>query len=195
MRVCLAPASVPADYDQSCVALARNGSYVLALAYKQLPVSTSVGEVGAWERAAAERDLNLLGFMTFDNFVKVGEDEGCCVDLRFWFYFGYVVMLHVNVTAAAAGRLSRCVLCPQAGRHRSSYDNWRLPSHRCTQPPPALHAPVPDMCSGVSGRFMSLEKCAWVSNHSKPRPPGSYWLTSQQYPLPLQTRLQQRSPG
>ncbi len=72
MRVCLAPASVPADYDQSCVALARNGSYVLALAYKQLPVSTSVGEVGAWGRAVAERDLNLLGFMTFDNFVKVG---------------------------------------------------------------------------------------------------------------------------
>jgi magnesium-transporting ATPase (P-type) len=84
MRSCLATGSVPVDYDESCASLARNGSYVLALACRQLPSATSNGEVEGWERAAAECELKLLGFMTFDNFVKVMGGE-CCGGFRFWF--------------------------------------------------------------------------------------------------------------
>ena len=71
MRQCLGTRGAPSDYDKTVAALSRNGSYVLALAFKVLPVGVGLGDLGAWDRSNVERDLTLLGFMTFDNFVKV----------------------------------------------------------------------------------------------------------------------------
>jgi magnesium-transporting ATPase (P-type) len=73
VRSCLGTRGAPSDYDKTCAALSRNGSYVLALAFKELPVGIGLGDLGAWDRSNVERDLTLLGFMTFDNFVKVSE--------------------------------------------------------------------------------------------------------------------------
>ena len=72
VRACVRQGGLPADYDESCANLARNGCYVLALARKQLPPGIGVEDVGGWDRAAVECDLGLVGVMTFDNFVKVG---------------------------------------------------------------------------------------------------------------------------
>ena len=84
MRSCLGTRA-PSDYDKTCAALSRNGSYVLALAYKELPVGIGLGDVGALDRSNVERDLTLLGFMTFDNFVKVRAEMllNCMIQHKF----------------------------------------------------------------------------------------------------------------
>jgi len=72
VRACVRAGGLPADYDESCANLARNGCYVLALARKLLPPGTGAGDVGGWDRAGVECDLSVVGVMTFDNCVKVG---------------------------------------------------------------------------------------------------------------------------
>ena len=71
LRSRLATGSLPDDYDDTCASLARNGSYVLALAYKDVDPATKMIDVAAWDRDTVECDLKLLGCLTFDNFVKV----------------------------------------------------------------------------------------------------------------------------
>lgn len=70
MRARLTPGSLPKDYDETCANLARNGSYVLALACKEIAAGTQMMDIAAWDRDNAECDLKLVGCITFDNFVK-----------------------------------------------------------------------------------------------------------------------------
>jgi hypothetical protein len=51
--------------------LSRNGSYVLALAFKELASDTRMVDISALDRDQVECDLKLAGCITFDNFVKV----------------------------------------------------------------------------------------------------------------------------
>jgi magnesium-transporting ATPase (P-type) len=73
----LATGACPRDYDETCEKMARNGSYVLALAYKELPPSMRMRDLLGMSRKDVECDLTLVGCMTFDNFVKVNRCYGC----------------------------------------------------------------------------------------------------------------------
>ena len=71
MRACIRKGCLPDDYDETCNKLARNGSYVLALAFKELPSQINARSIGGWDRSKVENDLTLVGLITFDNNVKV----------------------------------------------------------------------------------------------------------------------------
>ena len=71
MRACIRKGCLPDDYDETCNKLARNGSYVLALAFKELPSQINSRSIGGWDRSKVENDLTLVGLITFDNNVKV----------------------------------------------------------------------------------------------------------------------------
>ncbi len=82
MRGCLRKGCLPDNYDETSNELARNGSYVLALAFKELSPQINSRDIGGWNRSQVENDLTLVGLITFSNVVKVH-------DMSQYSWFGY----------------------------------------------------------------------------------------------------------
>lgn len=136
MRLCLGTRGGPSDYDKTVAALSRNGSYVLALAFKVLPVGVSLGDLGAWDRSNAERDLTLLGFMTFDNFVKVRAEMSlnCMIQHKFALQSVQSHSRDSLTRFVFPGRFPRSICVAEAGRHRSHHDHWGFAVYSSTLP-------------------------------------------------------------
>eukprot|EP00842_Homolaphlyctis_polyrhiza_P007118 jgi/Hompol1/996/HPOL_001171-RA len=62
--------SLPTDFDQVAKSHSANGCYVLAIAKRELPASTTIPDIHAWSREQIEYGARMSGLMLFRNELK-----------------------------------------------------------------------------------------------------------------------------